>query len=436
MIKIFKNIFLVSFILASGAAVAQTTSSSPYSQFGMGILRGPFLPQNRAMGNISAGVKHIGIYNNINMANPASYANVRMTTFDIGAFTGLTQLSNSTTKQGSNFNGSLSHIAFAIPVTKKSAMSFGLLPYSDFGYKYRNTTSVTVGGTAIPANLTYSGNGGISKAYLGYGFQLGKHINIGANGSFLFGKLAESSATEFANTDGTFLNSRTEKRNSISGLNFDYGIQYTVNPTAKNRLTIGYSGSSGNKISSRLSSLTTRYGVNSQGEESAAFDTTFFQQNAKSDLKLPSAHTIGFTFENSNKWLLGADLVLRQWSDYRLGATNPGMQNSIGLNVGGQYTPDVTAISSKYLSLIDYRLGIRYEKTGINLKSTDILDRALTFGFGFPLQSARTAFYKINFSTELGQRGTTQNNLIRERYVNFSLGFTLNDQWFQKFKFD
>lgn len=435
MIKIFRNIFLLSCLAFSGAALAQTTSSSPYSQFGLGVLRGPFLPQNRAMGDISAGLRRIGMYNNINMANPASYGNIRLTTFDIGASTAITQLSNATVKQGSNFNGSLSHIAFAIPVTKKSAMSFGLLPYSDFGYKYRNTTSVTVGGTAVPANLIYSGNGGLSKAYLGYGIQLGKHINIGANGSFLFGKLAEISATEFDNNDGTFLNSRTERRNSISGLNYDYGIQYTVNPASKNRVTIGYSGSSGNTIGSRLSSLTTRYSSR-DGEESAAFDTTFFQQNAKSDLKLPASHTVGFTFENSNRWLLGADVIFRQWQDFRMGGSNNGMQNSLGVNAGGQYTPDVTAISSKYFSLIDYRLGIRYEKTGINLKSTDITDRALTFGFGLPLQSARTAFYKVNFSTEFGMRGTTENNLLRERYVNFSLGFTLNDQWFQKFKFD
>jgi hypothetical protein len=35
-------------------------------------------------------------------------------------------------------------------------------------------------------------------------------------------------------------------------------------------------------------------------------------------------------------------------------------------------------------------------------------------------------------SAELGQRGTEKNNLVRDRYLNLHLGFTLNDKWFQK----
>ena len=37
---------------------------------------------------------------------------------------------------------------------------------------------------------------------------------------------------------------------------------------------------------------------------------------------------------------------------------------------------------------------------------------------------------------ELGQRGTISNSLVRERFVNLNLGFTLNDKWFIKPKFD
>ena len=39
---------------------------------------------------------------------------------------------------------------------------------------------------------------------------------------------------------------------------------------------------------------------------------------------------------------------------------------------------------------------------------------------------------QINLSTEVGNRGTLANNLVRDRYVNIHLGFTLNDKWFQK----
>ena len=43
----------------------------------------------------------------------------------------------------------------------------------------------------------------------------------------------------------------------------------------------------------------------------------------------------------------------------------------------------------------------------------------------------------MNITAELGQRGSLANGLLQERYVNFHLGFTLNDaKWFQRFKFD
>jgi hypothetical protein len=63
---------------------------------------------------------------------------------------------------------------------------------------------------------------------------------------------------------------------------------------------------------------------------------------------------------------------------------------------------------------------------------------AITAGVGLPLSSlARGAFYKMNITAELGQRGTIANGLLQERYLNLHLSFTLNDgSWFRRFKFD
>ena len=63
---------------------------------------------------------------------------------------------------------------------------------------------------------------------------------------------------------------------------------------------------------------------------------------------------------------------------------------------------------------------------------------ALSFGLGLPLANALTtrAFYKVNFTTEIGKRGTMQANALQENFINLRLGFTLNDMWFRRFKFD
>ena len=431
MLKIFKNIVFPALLFATFAVSAQTTTSSPYSQYGLGNIKGSLLPQNRAMGGISAGVSRIGLYNNINMANPASYASISMTTIDIGAYGGLTQLSNGSLSQN-NFNASLNHVAFAMPVTKKSAISFGLLPYSDRGYQYRVADKID----SNVVNYLYSGDGGISKAYLGYGIGIGKHLSIGFNAAVLFGKIKDDRSTEFPDNIATFMNSQIEESSSISGLTFDYGAQYKAKISPKTDLTLGYAGSVGNKIKASATTVVTRYFLTSNSDDApSAIDSTYYKESARQKLTLPMSHTIGFTLNHSNKWLLGADYNMTNWSDYKVGNTAQGLNDSYSIAVGGQYTPDITSVTN-YFKLIDYRLGFKYDKTYININNTDITQKAITFGLGLPLPSSRTSFYKINLGAEFGQRGSYTNNLVRERYINFYLGFTLNDQWFQKYKFD
>ena len=93
MIKIVKNIFFFILLVAILPAGAQITSSSPYSQFGLGDLKGSLLPQNRAMGGLSQGIRKPGLYDNINLANPASFSSLELTTFDVGASMDIRNLS-------------------------------------------------------------------------------------------------------------------------------------------------------------------------------------------------------------------------------------------------------------------------------------------------------------------------------------------------------
>lgn len=426
MIKTFKNIFFFTLLAGSLSAAAQVTNSSPYSQFGLGDLKGSFLPQNRAMGGLSMGIRKPGLYDNINLANPASYSSIELTTFDIGASMDLRKLSKSGVSGKNQFNSTLSHITFGIPVNRFSAISFGLVPYSDLGYQFKNSGLVDTN----RVEYIYGGEGGISKAYLGYGFRINKNLSLGFNVSYLFGSLKENRAFEFVNDLNAF-NSRTQYKQSVSGLSFDYALQYSANLSEKTKLILGYTGNAGNDLNSSNNIVTTRYRKNIQGEEQAAADSTFFFEGTKNTIKMPMTHTAGFAFEKTNAWLIGADVSYSKWSDYREGSINPGLNNSLGLAIGGQVTPDASSINS-YFKLVDYRLGFKYDKTFVKINDTDINQYALTFGFGFPLPRNRATFYKINFSAELGQRGTESNNLVRDRFVNINLGFTLNDKWFQK----
>ena len=103
-------------------------------------------------------------------------------------------------------------------------------------------------------------------------------------------------------------------------------------------------------------------------------------------------------------------------------------ENSTRFSLGGFYIPNYNSFS-KYYEKITYRAGLRYENTGLIINKTAIKDYAITAGLGLPLIGV---FSNINIGVDYGQRGTTSVGLVQENYMNFTIGLSLNDKWFQK----
>lgn len=432
MYKKINYIAAILILLTSISVQAQVTTQSPYSKYGLGNVKGSLLPQFRAMGGISTGVYKPNIYSNINMQNPATYSGITMTTLDMGLTGGFTEVKKSGLSETS-FNSTLSHVALAFPLKSgKSGISLGLLPYTELGYQFsaieRYSTTDTNSYNAI-----YSGEGGLTKAYFGVGQQFGDHFRIGANVEYLFGNLLENRSIEMQTSPS--LNNKRQNKNSVGGIGFSYGAQYDIPLDSKRKITIGYSGSSPSRINSTKSFVVTQYFRDATGEESSPFDSVYVSENTGSKLKLPLIHNFGFSIQRDNKWMFGGDYRMGQWSKLNIDNTNQGLQDNWGFSAGAQITPDMTSIGN-YFKRVEYRLGFQYDKTYIRLNEQDIKQMALTFGFGFPLAPNRYSSYKMNFTTELGRRGKATNGLIQESYINFHLGFTLNDRWFTRFKFD
>jgi hypothetical protein len=433
MINRTKSLLILLSIFSAFSASAQSTSSSPYSKFGLGDLRQQSLPQNMGMGGVAAGVRTLGGYNNINMLNPASYSAINLTTIDIGAYATVNTLSNNTTKQtGVDFR--LNHLAFAIPVTKgTSALSFGLLPYSELGYSFRQVTKIDTN----TVNSVYGGEGGLSKAYLGYGFNLFKHLNLGFNVGYVFGNLRQTSAVEIPNYSYSSFNTQLEQNQSVKGLLYDYGLQYEIGLSTTSKIVLGYSGSLKSTLTSSTKYVSTQYLTDaSTGEKGIATDTVYSRQGSDSKISMPLIQHFGLSYQKENHYLIGADYSRGNWSQMAIDGVNQNLNNTESYRIGGQIVPNINALNS-YLAVMDYRLGYQYNKTYIRTSGTDINENIFSFGLGLPIRSQnRSAFYKVNFAAEVGQRGTLANNLIKENFYNFRLSFLLNDRWFNKFKFD
>ncbi|MCR8558577.1 hypothetical protein KXD93_13055 [Mucilaginibacter sp. BJC16-A38] len=441
MIKYTRFFIIILLAVSALGAKAQSTAttSSPYSRYGIGDYDPSVLPQTRAMGGIGTAINKINNYNTINVLNPASYGAINYTTFDIGIYTNIVSLSQTGQTGTSNSNFRLSHVNFAIPVTKHSALSFGLMPYTEMGYNYKQTRTNFGTGSAVDTNAVnylYQGDGGLSKAYMGYGFGLGKHVLLGGNISYIFGNLVQTSSTEIPTLYGT-LNSRIEQSNSIGGLNYDYGIQYSFDWADNTKhVVLGYSASTANSINNTESYIVSQYTYDSSGNQNTAADSIVNNKSTKTKIKLPQINHFGVSYQRDGHYLVGADFTMGQWSNLTIAGASAGFQNSKTFNIGGQITPNNNALRN-YFARVDYRLGFIYDETYLNLNNTNINRYAVTFGFGLPLAPAQTlnTFYKINLSAELGKRGTVENGLVKENYINIHLGFTLNDKWFLKYKY-
>ena len=439
---IFITFLLCVTALGAIAQSAQTiaTSSSPYSRYGLGTIDPALLPQNIGMGGIATAINRISGYNNINPFNPASYALINYTTIDAGIYADVSSFSQTGSPSATNSNFRLSHIAFAIPITKSSALSFGLLPYSEMGYNTIQTKNNFGTGSPVDTNAvnyTNMGNGGLSKAYLGYGFSIAKHLLIGANLSYIFGNLQQYSSTEIPSLYGT-LNSRLEQDNSVGGLNYDYGFQYSFDfgDSKQKHLVLGYSASANSKINTTNTYIVSQYTYSSNVENVAA-DTLINQHGVKGTIQLPQINHFGISYQYDTHFIIGADYTMGHWSALTIAGANAGFQDSKTINIGGQFTPDINSLHN-YFARTDYRLGFIYDQTYLNLNNVNINTTAVTFGFGLPLapSNSGTAFYKINFSAEVGQTGTLQNGLVKQNFISIHLGFTLNDKWFQQYKFE
>ena len=139
----------------------------------------------------------------------------------------------------------------------------------------------------------------------------------------------------------------------------------------------------------------------------------------------------------NKKWTIAADVAIQNWSSYSAFGQTQGLKNSMRTSLGAQFIPDPKPNAS-YLKRTHYRIGVRYMQTALELKSTPLNEYAASIGFGLPVGRSYILqnFSMVNIGVEVGQRGTLTNGLIKENFIKATVGFTINDRWFQKPKFD
>jgi hypothetical protein len=415
---------ILCFVVLSLTLFAQIRIISPYSRFGIGDLAGNNNAWNLSMGQIGIGIRSPS---HVNFINPASYSAFDSISFVFeGGFRGDFITLKSDVQTVNRNYGSLGYLLFGMPVNRWWKTSLGLIPFSDVGYSIANYEEYVSSGTI--ARL-YTGSGGISRFYWGNSFRFLKKFSIGMNISYLFGSMNREATVLFLDSIHA-MNFREAFHLTMNDLYFNFGAQYRTKIKNDIFLNLGAVYAPSQKMYSKTDILASTFLVSPSGVESPR-DTLFDTTGYKGRIVLPMMIGGGFSFEKSDKWMIGIDYKWQNWEKFTAFNLSDSLVNSWQLNFGGEITPNIDNYN-KYLARIHYRLGFSYGKTYLHLRNQDLNEYALTFGFGLPLRGIKTM---LNLSGQYGVRGTTSDNLIRESYFKIIVGFSIYERWFVKRKY-
>ena len=421
--------FLLVCLLLPVVAGAQSLSLSPYSTYGLGDPEPSSLAPNAAMGGVQTAFISAS---QLNPGNPASYAAINQTTFDVGGKG--TRLG--VTSGGSTATTSfayLKNISFAVPVSKKWKSSIGLLPYTRLGYNL-NATETTDGFGSV--DYTYNGSGSINKVYFGNSLTLKRDslnvLAVGAHVNFLFGQLEKTRVVSPSDVLNAF-NIQNINTVNITGFDADFGAFY-LRKLGKSRVIVAATYGLGSNVNASLSEYTFSL---SGGTTQFVEDSIEVIEDVEQKLKMPSSFGVGLTYEYGTRWTLSADYRVTNWNELNLDNTTLVAADQVAAGV--QYVPNAKEITN-LLKIMRYRAGFRFANTRLQASTGDqISEYGITFGVGVPLlkSASRTNF---NVAMEIGQRGDDATGQIREQFTSLSVGITYTphrfDPWFLKRRID
>jgi hypothetical protein len=420
--KLIPVIFIALFFFAH-TATGQKLIDSPFSRFNLGTLQPEGSFRSLGMGSVGIAMRD---NNSIYYTNPSSYSSLDTISFvfDFGLDYGRNYLSNGTSKFSStdmNFH----HLMIGFPLSKGWGIAAGIVPLTS-GY-YKITTTVTSTDPEYNPSIgeyiiDHSGDGGITKLFIGTGIQIGKHLSFGVNLNYLSGQITRNNQFVFTDFNNVFHSSGIEKF-ELGGINFDYGLQYSTSFKNNYFLNIGASLTSANNLSSKYNQLSLRYNAYS------ITDTVSYTADNYAKTFIPATVRVGLSFGKKNKFTTGIDFLTTKWSASKIPGSVGYAADSRELRIGAEYIPDKFSNYS-YLRRIEYRIGGHIGDNYLIINGEQLKEYGASIGLGIPLRTLSKVNLFIDFTRKTGI------SLHNEDYLSMGISLNLYDFWFLKMKYD
>jgi len=419
--QIKNSLLTIVFLLTITCLHAQKSTTSPYSRYGYGLLSENSLALGQSMSNTGIAIRS---NNHLNFLNPASFTAIDSAhfIFEVGVKNQLTKLSvgdESVKRSTSN----MEYIAMGFPVSRWWGMGIALMPYSKIGYSF-------VQNQILPDSSTvkyhYEGTGGSNQILWSNSFKPFKGLSIGINSGFIFGEVTRSAYNSI--TSNNLANNVAKNIVvDIHGFYFEAGMQYEYKLNAKKTLIIAALFAPNQLIQTQNVEVVT--------------DGTNLYENKSDKIQnndLPMKIGVGLGLQQKDKLQFGIDFKYQDWTNAKIyGVSSEYFQKLNSLNVGAEYLPNKFAAHG-YYNRVRYRIGARITQTNLAVpenegdsKRYSVNEASVSLGFGLPLKMSAN---NVNLSLEYGSRGTSKVTLPKETFFVLNLNFTLNENWFNKYK--
>lgn len=422
---------IISFVFLPAFLLAQQNTISPYSSFGIGEPQEQGFSLNNSLGGVGVALR---TNNYLNPINPASLSAINTTVFDAGITSTAIYLTDNTLSQ-ETFTSRLSYLSLGFPVHRGVVISGGLLPYSFKGFEVIQKVALSTNDGNLLYDVNHSGSGGLNRVYANIGAELFKGFSLGATASMIFGTIKNKREAVFSQPD--ILNRRDEYTYTARDYTYDFGVQYLTKVLEK-KLIFGATYCPESNLRAWNRGVT--YTYDTSGDFEYIRDTTEMFSSESNGLVLPQSYAIGIAMEDHDKWFVSGELDFKEWSQTILFSDlDPNLKDATQFKFGAWWIPNSKDVHN-YLNIIQYRAGFNYNTgqlsvstLGTNNTQTDITDISLSLGLGLPMRRSNTT---ANVGIQIGKMGTTNNDLIEEKYIKLNLAFTFNDKWFKQRKID
>ena len=433
MIRKIERVFLIAvFLIISVCSFAQSGAYgaySPYSIYGIGEISKQGTAYNKSMGGVGVAARNKRF---INYLNPAAVT--ARDTLSFMADFGLSQKNTSFAQDGiksakNTFN--VYDFVMSFPIYRSSAFMVGITPFSDVGYDFSSveTDPNIIGNTGNIAYDSY-GTGSVYQIFASAGATFWKRFSVGAEILFLFGNIDKITNMTFNDASYRSLNSGHDL--TVRGVTGKFGLQYEQKLGSDVSMIIG--GTYRLRSNMRGYSTDYKYAVQSSVTDTLRNNVGVLKDEG---LKFGDELGIGISVKGGEKWSAEFDYIRSDWR-------NSGMEKAPGFSSVGKssFTSSVSQsfragfeiVPNRndiryYLRRCSYRAGVYYDQSYYQLDGNDVNAVGITLGVTLPV----FRFYNgISLGVDMGQRGSRKDNMIRERYAMFVIGFNIHDIWFQK----